>query len=229
MAALILIAFIVACLLIDAAVQYYGRKNSAQTESSKVFERVFDSSRVSSPKGLYFDKTHTWAFMEKNGTLRTGIDDFVPRVTGKITGIQMKEPGEIVKKGKTAFSIIQNGKKLDINSPVSGIVKANNQLLKEESSKLNYSPYDSGWVYEVEPTNWLREMNFLINESEYKLWLKNEFNRLKEFFLGSIPKNKLELSPIIMQDGGEIKENVLEEYGPEIWEDFQVNFMNNSK
>lgn len=229
MAVLFLIAFIVACLLVDAAVQYYGRKNSQKSEETQVYERAFSEAFISVPKGLYFDKTHTWAFMEKTGNLRTGIDDFIPRVTGKITGIEMKNPGDKIKKGSAAFSIIQNGKKLNINSHVSGTVKCNNKTLTENSSKLNTSPFDSGWVYEVEPTNWLREISFLINESEYKLWLKNEFSRLKEFLFSSIQNKNNELTPAILQDGGELKENVLAHYGPETWEDFQTNFINNSK
>jgi len=32
-----------------------------------------------------------------------------------------------------------------------------------------------------------------------------------------------------MQDGGELKEGLLELFGPEVWEEFQTGFINKSK
>ncbi|MCX6223699.1 MAG: hypothetical protein NTV01_02940 [Bacteroidia bacterium] len=75
------------------------------------------------PKGLYFDKTHTWAFMEKDGTVKVGIDDFLQHVTGAITSIKMKKPGEKIKKGEHILTIVQNGKRLNICAPLSGIIQ----------------------------------------------------------------------------------------------------------
>ncbi|NJO90334.1 MAG: hypothetical protein HC831_16355 [Chloroflexia bacterium] len=37
------------------------------------------------PTGLYFDKSHTWAFMEKDGLVGVGIDDFLQHVVGPVT------------------------------------------------------------------------------------------------------------------------------------------------
>jgi hypothetical protein len=34
---------------------------------------------------------------------------------------------------------------------------------------------------------------------------------------------------ITLQDGGEINDNVLENLPPEVWEDFQTNFIDTSK
>jgi hypothetical protein len=63
----------------------------------------------------------------------------------------------------------------------------------------------------------------------YKEWLKNEFSRLKDFFASIKLTNNAELTPIILQDGGELNDNILANFGPEIWEDFQTKFINTSK
>jgi hypothetical protein len=34
---------------------------------------------------------------------------------------------------------------------------------------------------------------------------------------------------IVLQDGGELKDNVLSDLGPEVWEDFQTRFIDTSK
>jgi hypothetical protein len=141
----------------------------------------------------------------------------------------MKEPGEMVKKGEHIFSLIQNGKQLAIHSPISGKIKAQNKVLATDSSSINDSPYSDGWVYLVEPTNWLRETQFMIMADRYSEWLRYEFTRLKDFFSISLRVNKMEYAHVVLQDGGNIHDNILAEFGPEVWEDFQTNFIEVSK
>jgi hypothetical protein len=93
-----------------------------------------------------------------------------------------------------------------------------------DSSLLNSSPHGEGWIYKIEPTNWLKEVQFLIMGKTYKLWLKKEFQRLKEFLAEAL-RNENSGYVHVLQDGGELRENILKDLGPEIWEDFQTNFM----
>ena len=73
----------------------------------------------------------------------------------------MKSPGKKVKKGEQILSIIQNGKQLNLYSPVSGTIVEQNEALDTNSSSLNSSPYNEGWVYRIEPSNWSRESQLL--------------------------------------------------------------------
>ena len=45
--------------------------------------------------------------MEKDGVVKVGIDDFLQHITGTLTKIKMKEPGEKVRKGEKILSIIR--------------------------------------------------------------------------------------------------------------------------
>ena len=187
--------------------------------------RAFDQDSVILPKGLYFDKTHTWAYMKKDGTVKIGIDDFLQHVTGTITRIEMKDIGDIIKKGELLITIIRKGKQLNIYSPVSGTVTAQNRNLISDSSLINSAPYSEGWVYAIEPSNWLREIQFLNMAEKYKTWLADEFIRLKDFFAAVVKANASEYALVAYQDGGALKDSVLADLGPEIWEDFQTKFM----
>ncbi len=178
--------------------------------------------------GLYFDKSHTWAFLEKNGVVSIGIDDFLQHVTGPITRIKMKNSGEEVKKGETFLTIIQEGKQLNIKAPISGKIKAQNEKLLSNSSILNTSPYADGWIYKIEPTNWLRDTQFLIFAKGYREWIKMEFLHLKDFLAVALRANYGENAQVVLQDGGEIKDGILKELSPEVWEDFQTHFLENS-
>ena len=92
--------------------------------------------------------------------VKVGIDDFLQHITGTLTRIKMKEPGEKIRKGEKILTIIRDGKQLNIYSPVSGIIREKNQRLLTDSSIINSSPYSEGWVYMLEPKNWVRETQF---------------------------------------------------------------------
>jgi glycine cleavage system H lipoate-binding protein/ABC-type phosphate transport system substrate-binding protein len=190
---------------------------------------VLNEDRIAAPKGLYFDKTHTWTFMEKDGLVKIGIDDFLQHLTGTITRIKMKEPGEMVRKGEKILTLIRFGKQLDIYSPITGIVKEQNQAVLTDPHLMNSSTYSEGWVYTVEPKNWLREIQFLFMVDKYKEWLKDEFIRLKDFFSVTVMSNTYAYNQIVLQDGGELNDNILADMGPEVWEDFQTKFLDTSK
>lgn len=188
-----------------------------------------DENAVAAPDGLYFDKTHTWAFMERDGRVTVGIDDFLQHVTGPITRVEMKTPGERIRKGELLLSLIQSGKQLNIYSPVSGTVKKQNEALISRSSYLNTSPYTQGWVYMVEPDNWYKELQLLDVASKYKNWIGTEFTRVKDFLAATLNPGSPAYAQVTLQDGGVLREGVLAGLGPEVWEDFQVNFLDTSK
>ena len=189
---------------------------------------VFSEKSLIIPKGLFFDKTHTWAFMEKEGAVRVGVDDFIQHVTGTITRLKMKKPGEKIVKGEQILSLIQNGKQLNIYSPVSGTITSANETLIRNSSIINSSPYSDGWVYKIDPENWIKETRVMIMAERYAEWVKDEFVRLRDFLATILGANELRLSQVVFQDGGEIRDSLLEEFGPEVWEDFQTGFIDKS-
>ena len=229
MVILILIAFIMISIGVDAAIKYSRQRKLKVPAFSKVPFKVFNENTISIPKGIYFDKTHTWAFMEKNGMVKIGMDDFLLHITGSVNKLNLKNSGDSVQKGETLLSINQNGKQLTIYSPISGTVKFQNDLLIKDPSLVNTSPFNEGWLYMIEPSNWLRENQFMFMADKYMEWLKFEFSRVKDFLASIGQVSNIELSPIILQDGGELKDNVLEDFGPEVWEDFQTKFINISK
>jgi glycine cleavage system H lipoate-binding protein/ABC-type phosphate transport system substrate-binding protein len=180
------------------------------------------------PDGLYFDKTHTWVFMEKDGTVKVGVDDFLQRITGPYTRVKMKNPGESLKKNEPLITLIQDGKQLNVYAPISGKIMDINEQLFDEPSMINASPYTDGWIYMIKPSNYLREIQFLRMADKYREWLKNEIIRLKDFLAASVNLKSLNMAQISYQDGGEIINHVLHEFGPEVWEDFQKKFIETS-
>jgi len=229
MVLLIFVAFILLCLGVDAIVQLRKQKKGVVQEVAYSFPGFFSENTIVVPKGLYFDKTHTWAFMDKDGMVKIGIDDFFPHVTGLLTNIKMKNSGETIKKNEVFLSIIRNGKQLNIKAPVSGIIKAQNKALLTKTSLINSFPYSDGWVYMIEPTNWVREIQFLFIAEKFSIWLNTEFTRLKDFFSVMQKTNETRYAQVVLQDGGELKEGILMDLRSEAWEDFQTHFIDTVK
>ncbi len=216
-------------LIINFILRLFRNTKSLVKTPVAILQPVLDENKMIVPAGLYFDKTHTWAFMEQNGIVKVGIDDFMQRITGAITRIKMKDKGDSIKKGEPIMSIIQNGKQLNLYSPVSGIIKELNTSLDNDSSIINSSPYNEGWVYKIEPSNWLRENQLLFMADKQRQYIKSEFSRLKDFLAAALNADSLSLAPLALQDGGELRDGVLSNLGPEEWEDFQTKFIDPSR
>jgi glycine cleavage system H lipoate-binding protein/ABC-type phosphate transport system substrate-binding protein len=215
-------------ILLGFVISAVVRRNRKQVNAIPDFNDSltgFNENSVEVPNGIYFNKSHSWSFMEKDGNVSIGIDDFLQHVTGPITRVEMRSPGEKVKKGEFLFSIVQSGKRLSLYSPVSGIIKQQNEMLKEDASIINSSPYSDGWIYRIEPSNWFVEVKFMDMADKYKKWINTEFSRMKDFLAATLKPDSLEYSHVVLQDGGIVKEGVLADFGPEVWDDFQTNFL----
>jgi glycine cleavage system H lipoate-binding protein len=227
--AITIAAGLVVILLIASLINRYRRNHGAGlSERLSHIKGAFSENCLVVPKGLFYDKTHTWAYMEADGTVKVGIDDFLQHVTGKLTRIRTKGIGDRIKKGEPMLTFIQNGKQLVIKSPVSGTIKSENLVLITDPSLINSSPYSDGWFYEIEPSNWLRETQILLMADKYSEWIKGEFHRLRDFLAGIFKPEAPEYSYVILQDGGEIADNVLSSLGPEAWEEFQIQFIDSA-
>ncbi len=201
-----------------------GKRKETSLNMQMEQQSVFDEHSAAVPGGLFFDRTHTWAFMKKDGTIKVGIDDFLQHVTGKITRAELRKTGDKIRKGEHLVTLVQNGKQLDIYSPVSGTIRERNHSLSENPSLINTSPYTEGWIYCIEPKNWPVEIQFLSMAEKYKSELKKEFLRLKDFLVSALKSSEPEYA-LALQDGGALKDNILEVLGPEIWDDFQTKFI----
>jgi glycine cleavage system H lipoate-binding protein len=212
---LVLVTLAIAGLMVLPVILLRKKRTAIVAEDFKVSASLNEAT-LSAPAGVFFDKTHTWAFMEKDGMVKLGIDDFIQHITGSLTRVVMKSPGEKIR---------NDGKQLNLYAPVTGIVRENNQCLLNNSALINSSPYSDGWIYTIEPGNWLKDIQRLLMGEQYREWLKEEIARLKDFFASSVNTNSLVYSHVVLQDGGEIADHVLADLGPDVWEEFQTEFI----
>ena len=177
------------------------------------------------PQGLFYSKNHTWLYLEKTGQAKVGIDDFLFRVLGNVKVHLLKSPGEKVRKGDDVAIIEQDGKQLILHSPVSGEIMEVGSALGENSGIFPSDPYNEGWLFSIKPANWKRETLGFYFAEEATRWIGNELQRMKDFLSVALAKQAGESSAVVFQEGGEIQMNPLSGLEPEIWEEFQHEFL----
>lgn len=226
---LVLIAIVLGGALVELVFRAFAKKSKQQESLMAEAVNAFTAETVDVPKGLYFDKSHSWAFMKKNGVVKVGIDDFLQHVTGKITKVEMKEAGVKIRKGDQLCSIVRKGKVLHVYSPVTGTILEVNEKLKNSPSLLNSNPYSDGWIYAIEPVNWELEQQYLQMADKVKANLNNEFRRLKDFIDSVLKVVSPDYAYSVLQDGGTFVDHPLAEFGPDVWDDFQTKFIDSAK
>lgn len=186
---------------------------------------VLSANNLKVPQGIFYSKNHTWAYLEKSGTAKIGLDDLLVHITGEVRINQLKNVGDDIGKGELLAEIDQNGKSLRIFSPISGKVLDMNPALNVDHGLLNEDPYGKGWIYSIKPSNWLAEIPSFYLADEATDWLKKELERYKDFLAINLRKYSPETSLIILQDGGELSENSLSGLPNGLWQDFQDEFL----
>jgi glycine cleavage system H protein len=177
------------------------------------------------PQGLFFSRFHTWTYLEKSGVAKVGLDDLLVHITGEVTLNRPLGSGERIKKGDFLGEIVQNDKRLNIYSPISGEIVETNPLLMKNPELLNEDPYQKGWIYKIKPISWVADTQSYFLAEEASLWAKQELDRFKDFLAQSLGKYSPEASSVILQDGGELQDQPLAELPNEVWQDFQQDFL----
>ena len=186
---------------------------------------VLSANILKIPQGVFYSKNHTWAYLEKSGIAKVGLDDLLLHITGDVEINQLKEPGETIQKGALLAEIKQNGKSLSILSPISGKILKPNSELSVNQKLMKDDPYGKGWIYDIQPSDWKAEIPSLYLGEEASAWLNNELVRYKDFLARNMKTFYPENAMTILQDGGELSDNSLSGFPAQLWNDFENEFL----
>lgn len=222
------IEYIIIIIFLALLVPFWMKLNQTKilkTISEKL--EVLTAAIINIPKGIFFCKNHTWAHLEKSGLAKIGLDDFVLKTVGKMKLKNVLKEGDKIKKGDLIGEIIQDNKKLQVFSPISGEIKHLNPVIDESSQIENENSYEQYWMYSIEPSNWQAEtQSYYMANTAYD-WSMKELQKLKDFIMVSVAKNSPGQAYTTLQEGGELRINPLSELQAEVWNDFQKEFLNN--
>jgi len=134
------------------------------------------------PEDRLYDKEHIW-LKEEGGLLRIGVTDFFQKMANDIVFIEIPATGRVLEIGKP-FSSLESGKWVGrVKCTVSGAVVNANTELNDFPYLLNESPYDEGWIVDIEPAGQdykagLFDLNDPAQKKEYEDFLEAEIQRI---------------------------------------------------
>jgi glycine cleavage system H protein len=116
--------------------------------------------------GLKYTKTHEWVKLT-GANAKIGITDHAQEELTDIVFVELPTVGKEVKKGDE-LCVVESVKSVsEVYAPVSGKVVAVNTKLDDSPEIINGSPYDDGWLVELEVKD-KAEVNTLLDAAAYK-------------------------------------------------------------
>ena len=101
------------------------------------------------PADLHYTKEHEW-LRAKDGVYQVGITAFAVEQLGDVTMVELPEVGDDIEK-EAVFGTVESVKAVsDLYAPITGKVARINDSLEDTPESVNESPYEDGWLVEVE-------------------------------------------------------------------------------
>jgi len=186
---------------------------------------VLSATLMKIPQGIFYNKNHTWTFLERSGAARVGLDELLIHVTGSVNIEFKKKKGDGVRRGDVIACLEKDGKILTISSPISGNILDLNESLRTDPEIVREDPYGKGWICAVSPASWVADIMSCHLAGDATRWISNEVNRYKDFLSVGMKKYMPDASLIVLQDGGELVDGTLARMPEEVWTDFQAEFL----
>ena len=131
------------------------------------------------PGNRQYHQGHTWAQQESPTLVRVGLDDFGARLAGKVDGIVLPKRGQWLRQGQKFATLLRDGQKVDLVSPVEGEVTNVNDALLLDATLTNSDPYGKGWFVSVVSPDLETNFRNLLNGSLARKWMAEAASRLQ--------------------------------------------------
>lgn len=120
------------------------------------------------PEDLRYSEDHEWVrYDEESGVATVGITDYAQGELGDIVYLEFPETGTEVERGDAAGTIEAVKAVAELYAPVGGTVVGTNGNLEESPETVNGSPYDDGWMIEIEVAD-PAELDDLMDADAYR-------------------------------------------------------------
>jgi glycine cleavage system H lipoate-binding protein len=158
------------------------KKNFADILLRAVEKATFTKvSGVRVADNYYHHIGHSWVQPLQDGWVRIGIDDFTAKVFGPMDPIHLPSVGNFLMQGEPGWVLNRNDQKAAMQSPVSGIVFAINDRIKEQPEIAHNDPYGEGWLFLLNPVSLKIDMKALYPGKKCFQWIENEIQNLLKF------------------------------------------------
>ncbi|USL38089.1 MULTISPECIES: glycine cleavage system protein GcvH [Priestia] len=124
------------------------------------------------PTELYYSKDHIWVKVEDN-RVRLGITDYAQTTLGEIVFLDLPEEGNSLTINNSFGDVESIKTTSELIAPFNGQILKVNTELEDSPEYVNESPYDQGWMLEVQMNN-VDDIQHLMRAKEYEDYVQEE-------------------------------------------------------
>lgn len=117
------------------------------------------------PENLRYTKTHEWIAVQGSKG-KVGVTEYAQKEISDVVFVELPKKDQTVMQAKTAAVVESVKAAFDIYAPASGKIVAVNTALEANPGLINQSPYQEGWLFELELSN-SEELKNLLTAQEY--------------------------------------------------------------
>lgn len=148
-----------------------------------------------------YHSCHGWVMSLSKTSVRYGVDVFAGRLLDHVTSVVLPPIGNHLLQGRPACWMMDESELIPLCAPITGTVLRRNSEVQQNPSLVTTSPYDDGWLLEVQSDTGLDEYPDLISAEELRERTAHQLKKLQERGLHR-PSTEAELGPTLA-DGGE--------------------------
>jgi glycine cleavage system H protein len=105
---------------------------------------------MQTPEDLFYTEEHEWVRRVGESVVRLGISDYAQDQLGDVVYVELPNEGDKLAKEDLLAEIESTKSVGEVYAPFAGQVVKVNQSLADTPELVNTSPYDEGWIAELE-------------------------------------------------------------------------------
>jgi glycine cleavage system H protein len=102
------------------------------------------------PEDLLYTDEHEWIKRIDDSTVRIGISDYAQDQLGDVVYVELPETGREVAKDDLVVEIESTKSVGEVYAPFAGKISGANEAVASTPELVNTSPYEDGWLVEIE-------------------------------------------------------------------------------
>lgn len=121
------------------------------------------------------DYTEEGVWAKREGPrVRIGLSDFLQQRSGDVAFAEVKPAGTSVGLGDEIAVIETIKVNVSLGSPARGVIVGVNAAMNTAPECINQDPYGTGWLAEIEPTDWEADRRHLLDAEAYLRRVKSQ-------------------------------------------------------
>jgi len=169
------------------------------------------------PDGLFYHPGHAWLRVEGPDTVAVGVDEFVGKLLGTPSAFRLPHVGATVVQGEPAWTLVVDGRPIDMLSPLEGTVVAVNDAIAASPSLAQQQPYADGWLLKVRSAKLASSLKQLLTGRLARRWIEDVAERLRGDLTPALGR--------VSEDGGVLVDGLARVLHPDTWDDVARRFL----